>query len=1671
MKRKLQKVLMLSALCATGLTVLPPAVTPVQAAQEDSLHEASPARERLSFNQGWKFIRRNIPDAVNVDYPDETLERWESVDLPHTVREEGINASGNRNYQGPAMYRKHFMLDDSYANKRIVIEFEAVMGVTEVWVNGQHMSTKCASETGSATNYGGYLPFTVDVTDVVKTDGSRNVITVLADNSDNGLVPPGKPQGQLDFSYFGGIYRNVWLTSTEPVHISDVVEEFDKDAGIFVKYPEVSKEKASVRVKTDLKNESDADADVVLKTVLVDEDGSEAASLSTPVSVKAASRVNTTQTLNVTNPKLWHPDTPNRYTLVTEVTQDGAVVDTYEQKIGIRTIEADVNQGIVINGEPFECLNGVNRHQEYAYVGFAASAALQRDDAVKYKSAGFNVVRTAHHPQSVDFLEACDELGILVIEAIPGWQYWNSDPVFAQRIKSDLRRIVQRDRNRPCMLAIEASLNESTGVESWFTNSLCDLVKEEYPAMIVSAENPHNGANADIIYGKTNEVAGWSDHALAFIREYGDFWEEQFGWNFSNTCRAERDESGFYPGGEARMVMQGNNRLFEGYSFNGTGAISLADAMKNYTDSNHRFIGVTMWIGIDHNRGYDPHSSDCGIWDLMRTPKYSYYAFASQRDVEENPELETAGVETGPMVFAATSWSEKAPVVDKSNGETLGTDAEREIYVYSNAEKVRLSVVQGDQALFEKTNEPMNYKNTSSLDHPPFLFSAVPYTNGTWLKVEGLDADGNVIAEQEIRPAGEVKKVGLEEDLAGRVWEADGSDMVRVEVSLLDKDGLMSTESMPVAFEVEGEAELVGDGDERVGTNPSQARFGKTAIYLRSTRKAGDVKVKAWTAGGEVSELTLKTVEPDETQADFEVIADGIPLEDSSMFLAEKEAVIEGSSAWELEKGTVNIGNQDYASSLKVDNCAPLSYQLNGNYAELTGKMAVQGTSDDGVIFKVYGDGALLYASEPITDQIADLDVDVTGVQKLTLVAESLHEGHAFKPVWLSAYVKEGRADRDQSELKQNIVSKASVSATSTEAGSSANNAVDGSLETVWHSEGIVSQDNPEALTLTFEKPVSVRNALVQFEHDYQTCTYEIQTTTDGTTWTTVAENEKTAHGNLLEDEFTAKDITGLRVLFTKVASAQGSEGGARNCAVIKELAVYEDKGVVHTDDYNLAGLAVAGADLVYEYGKTDYAVDVYEGDAVYVKAVPSNAKSSIAINGENAALSNAALYEQKWIEVQPDENGNIVITVTSPDGAGHKDFTIHCNRVERTSWNSAEDYVPNVNGARGWSYGRIDDNNKFIAFDGDAQWVKGETAWSAPNSGDWMYAGPRYLHPGWNRTARAWTVPADGTYAVEGIFEKMAGQWGKVRVQILHNSTVVWPEDADMLGDLGENQTWKAAPVIEAKAGDQIVFALDARDGNGGDGSWFDTTIRPFDADHADTFDYLSDLEWTRAEAGYASVYKDHASAGTALSVNTGDGFKTYHKGIGTHATSVMEWDIKDKGYIRFEAIAGLDEHVCSEGSHANVSVQVFLNNEEGEPVVDIQNMSWRDAAQKISVPLDETSEKLIIKVLQGENNWSDHFDFADAKLIRKDEAPEVHDTSILKMIIAVIEKANFEQFRAATIEGIEEALNHGNAVVDSPESQSQINDEASSLNRRWLEARLEPNEELLKEKMEKLK
>ena len=272
----------------------------------------------------------------------------------------------------------------------------------------------------------------------------------------------------------------------------------------------------------------------------------------------------------------------------------------------------------------------MNRHQEYAYLGYAASSSLQRRDAIKFKEAGINFVRASCHTPSADFLDACDELGIFVMEAIPGWQHWSTAPEFAEREREEVKYMIRRDRNRPSILTFEISLNESTSVPTEFTNELAAIARAEHPSIRISAENPHAGATADVLYGTPEQVAAWSDTACSVIREYADHWIEQSG-DLSTICRVTRGPGSFYPGGEAAMVYQANRAVWTGFPhYFGTGAISLADAYKMYEDTNHRFVGVNKWIGIDHNRGYHATMSPCGLWDLARLPKYMYYAYASQ---------------------------------------------------------------------------------------------------------------------------------------------------------------------------------------------------------------------------------------------------------------------------------------------------------------------------------------------------------------------------------------------------------------------------------------------------------------------------------------------------------------------------------------------------------------------------------------------------------------------------------------------------------------------------------------------------------------------------------------------------------------------------------------------------------------------------------------------------------------------------------------------------------------------------------------------------------------------------------------------------------------------------------------------------------------------------------
>jgi beta-galactosidase len=309
--------------------------------------------------------------------------------------------------------------------------------------------------------------------------GEKNLIAVRLDNRDNRITGP-KPLVDLDFNLYGGLYRKAHLTIKDKLHITDpILADKAAGGGVFVTFPHVSKDAATVKVRTHVQNSATSSRAFALRTTLLDGSGKSVVSAeSTPEDLAGGAGQKIVQELRVAKPKLWSPNSPTLYRLRSELVEKGKVVDTEETRIGIRRIEI-TQDGFRINGEKM-FLRGANRHQEYPYIGNALSDEAQYRDARKIKEGGFDYLRLSHYPQSPAFLDACDELGIVVMDCLMGWQYFGKDPAFAQLKLRECRDLVRRDRNHPCVILWEVSLNESPMPKS-FIAAAHAAAHEEYP--------------------------------------------------------------------------------------------------------------------------------------------------------------------------------------------------------------------------------------------------------------------------------------------------------------------------------------------------------------------------------------------------------------------------------------------------------------------------------------------------------------------------------------------------------------------------------------------------------------------------------------------------------------------------------------------------------------------------------------------------------------------------------------------------------------------------------------------------------------------------------------------------------------------------------------------------------------------------------------------------------------------------------------------------------------------------------------------------------------------------------------------------------------------------------------------------------------------------------------
>ncbi|MDW8309602.1 MAG: glycoside hydrolase family 2 TIM barrel-domain containing protein, partial [Verrucomicrobiales bacterium] len=538
---------------------------------------------------------------------------------------------------------------------------------------------------------------------------------------------------------------------------------------------------------THVRNADRAPRNFTLETVLVGPNGKTVASARTPGDLAAGAEREWVQQLHVSQPRLWSPARPHLYRVKIRLLAAGQTVDQEELRIGIRRVEIRPD-GFFLNGERM-FLRGVNRHQEYPWIGNALSDAAQYRDALKIKEAGFDYVRLSHYPQSPAFLDACDELGIVVMNCLMGWQYFNPDPAFAALKLRECRELIRRDRNHPSVVLWEVSLNESDQPAE-FIAAAHAAAHQEYPGDQMFTCGWQPGYDV-FIQARQHGGCRHVTNQPCVISEYGDW--EYFAQNaglqqhlWKDLAPAERNSRQRRGDGEIRLLQQALN--FQEAHNDNLGTTAFADG---------------LWVMFDYNRGYAPDIEASGCMDIFRLPKFAWWFYRSQRDADEP----VAGRPVGPVLFIASWNTEHSP---------------RHVRIFSNCDEVELF---GDERSLGR-RRPDRDRVSTRLRHPPFTFTLPDLAPGT-LRAVGY-INGEPVAGHTVRRPGAPEQLKLWFDLAGKAFAAEGKDAVFCHAEIRDAHGtLVPTNGLPVYFGTIGPVQLLGP-------NPTPTEAGVASRLLQT---------------------------------------------------------------------------------------------------------------------------------------------------------------------------------------------------------------------------------------------------------------------------------------------------------------------------------------------------------------------------------------------------------------------------------------------------------------------------------------------------------------------------------------------------------------------------------------------------------------------------------------------------------------------------------------------------------------------------------------------------------------------------------------------------------------------------------------------------------------------
>jgi beta-galactosidase len=793
---------------------------------------------RVNFDGNWRFYKGDAPGAENSGFDDS---QWKLLRLPHDWAIEGPfdeknnPSTGGLPVSGTGWYRKSFLLPESAKGRIFTIMFDGAMSNSTVWLNGEELGGRPY----------GYSSFYFNLTPHLRFGSEPNVIAVRL-----------QPEPNASRWYPGaGIYRNVWLDIASPVHVAEW--------GTYVTTPEVSDAKATVSVKTEVKNDSGHDQQVVVRNSILDKSGKVVARTAedkTQISAEATRTLSAS--LAVPDPHRWDMDDPYLYELVTEVLDGDKVIDKYTTPFGIRTIAFERDKGFLLNGKARK-LHGVCLHHDLGALGAAVNRrAIERQIEI-LKAAGVNAIRTSHNPPAPELLDLADRMGIVVMDE--AFDMWRIPKVpngyskyFDEWSERDLRDLARRDRNHPSIIlwSIGNEIPEQNSPDGWkIGKQLTEFFHEEDPTRpTTSAMNQWEAAIRNHFADEV-DVKGFNYAPTHYEQIRNDHPDWVVYGSETESCVSSR--------GEYHLPLLAYEKP-PSHQVNSYDTVApvwayCPDVEFTYQTKLPMVPGEFVWTGFDyigeptpywewrstHEGDWPARSSYFGFVDLAGFPKDRYYLYQSEWI-------------TKPMVhLVPQNWN-----LQGHEGETWP------VFAYTNADEVELFLNGKSLGRKKRFSEPFEIPvNKRVSEDGKFVTKyrlrwEIPYQPGT-LKAVAYSG-GKQVAVQEVRTAGAPARIKLTADR--NVIHADSDDLSYVTVRVEDKNGnLVPTADNLIHFAVTGAGDIAGvDNGNAATTEPFHADHrkafnGLALLIVRSRNDAGKIHVVASGDGLTSAQLDIRT--------------------------------------------------------------------------------------------------------------------------------------------------------------------------------------------------------------------------------------------------------------------------------------------------------------------------------------------------------------------------------------------------------------------------------------------------------------------------------------------------------------------------------------------------------------------------------------------------------------------------------------------------------------------------------------------------------------------------------------------------------------------------------------------------------------------------------------------